>query len=736
MQRPRIAVIVPALNEELSIGHVLKAVPALEAEMDIVVVDNGSTDRTAQVARQHGARVVQEPRRGYGAACLKGLASLANPDLVVFLDADYSDHPEELGRLVEPILAGRADFVVGSRMRDAEPGALTLPQRFGNALACSLMRWRWGGPFTDLGPFRAIRHDALQRLEMTDRDFGWTVQMQIRALQHGLRVLEVPVRYRRRLGVSKISGTIKGVLRAGTKILYTFFREALKPDRCSKKVLSSAPSSLPAAGVSDSCVACLRLAGHNPEDGATLRRGTDDPHPSLRVPDRLIVFSKYPEPGTAKTRMIPLLGPDGAATLQREMALHLLARIHSLAEEREIQVEVRYTGGDKARMREAFGTGWRYREQGPGDLGQRMAHAFQDAFDEGVGKAVVVGSDTPDVTGAILQAAFDALDDCDMAVGPAEDGGYYLLGLRAPCPALFQEIAWSTQHVLLQTLCTAHAEGRSFVLLDRLRDVDRPEDWPVWERMAGEGRPPVAVRPWLSVIVPARNEADRIGSTLDSVLGHAGVEVLVVDGASGDATAAVAEGLGARVETALPGRARQMNAGAAYAQGTVLLFLHADTRLPPGFEQEVRRVLAQPNVVIGAFRVALDAPGFPIRWVERGINLRSRCLGLPYGDQALFMDAATFRRLGGFPDIPLMEDFELVRRLGRAGRVGLAGTSVTTSARRWRERGVLWTTLLNQTIVAAYLLGVAPERLARWYEGRGRRATHAQPASRALEVVR
>ena len=214
----RIGVIIPALNEEGAIGKVIEAVPDWVDYM--VVADNGSRDRTGEVARNSGARVVREDERGYGAACLAGLQALPSSDIIVFLDGDYSDYPEDMEQLVTPILNGGADLVIGSRvLGGAERGSLTPQQVFGNWLATRLIRLFWGARFSDLGPFRAIRDDALRTLAMEDRDFGWTVEMQVKAAKAGLKCAEVPVRYRQRIGVSKISGTLSGTLKAGTKIL-------------------------------------------------------------------------------------------------------------------------------------------------------------------------------------------------------------------------------------------------------------------------------------------------------------------------------------------------------------------------------------------------------------------------------------------------------------------------------------------------------------------------------------
>jgi glycosyltransferase involved in cell wall biosynthesis len=218
--------VIPALDEEASLGAVLDAIPSPPVRR-VIVADNGSRDGTARVARERGATVVLEPRRGYGAACLRGLEALKAdpPDVVLFLDADGSDDPSEAPEVLRPILEGRADLVVGSRVLGrADPGALTPHARFGNWLATRLLAALHGARYTDLGPFRAIRYGALRSLDMRDQDFGWTVEMQVKAARRGLRHVEVPVRYRRRVGRSKISGTVVGSVRAGVKILATVFR--------------------------------------------------------------------------------------------------------------------------------------------------------------------------------------------------------------------------------------------------------------------------------------------------------------------------------------------------------------------------------------------------------------------------------------------------------------------------------------------------------------------------------
>ncbi len=428
----RIAVVIPALNEADAIGRVIRDIPDWVDR--VLVADNGSTDATAAVAQDAGATVVSEPHRGYGQACLTALAALAAdpPAIVVFLDGDYSDFPAQMDRLVDPIAAGEQDLVIGSRVRgQAARGALTPQARFGNWLACRLIRSFWHVTFTDLGPFRAIRWDALQQLEMADPNYGWTVEMQVKAVQRSLRVTEVPVDYRPRIGKSKVSGTIRGVWGAGTKILGTIFQAAAQP-----------------AG-----------AG-----------------PNRRVATRVCIFSRYPTPGETKTRLIPALGAEQAAALQTHLTRRTLAELKKLRRRDDFQLEVRFDGEDRKQMRALFGSDLAYEPQGPGDLGEKLTRAADDAFAAGLEQLVFVGVDCPALTSAHVMAAVWALGDADSAIGPAEDGGYYLLALKQPCPSAFEGITWGTDAVCNQTRERLAAAGLRVVALALLADVDRPED--------------------------------------------------------------------------------------------------------------------------------------------------------------------------------------------------------------------------------------------------------------------
>ncbi|UJP64786.1 glycosyltransferase family 2 protein [Mongoliitalea daihaiensis] len=226
-RHPIVDVIIPAYNEEQSIHHVIKEIPTFVRH--IIVVNNNSTDQTKTVAQQAGAIVLDEPIMGYGRACLTGMTFLESldrqPDMLVFLDGDYSDYPEQMHDLIQPIINNDIDFVLGSRAKGKrERGSMTLPQVFGNWLSTSLMRWRFGTTYSDLGPFRAIKWEKLKSLGMIDQNYGWTIEMQIKAFKKGLTYQEIPVDYRKRIGVSKVSGTIKGVFGAGYKILWTIWK--------------------------------------------------------------------------------------------------------------------------------------------------------------------------------------------------------------------------------------------------------------------------------------------------------------------------------------------------------------------------------------------------------------------------------------------------------------------------------------------------------------------------------
>jgi hypothetical protein len=427
--------------------------------------------------------------------------------------------------------------------------------------------------------------------------------------------------------------------------------------------------------------------------------------------DCLIVFTRYPESGKAKTRLIPALGATGAAELHRQMAEHTLAQVRNLRSHLPLTIEIRFTGGDLAQMSAWLGTDLEYGQQGTGDLGDRLSQAFLSAFDRGFRSVVMIGTDCPALDKSVLITALQQLQHHELVLGPAADGGYYLIGLRQYHPELFQGIAWSSDRVFAQTCTIAQQLGLLVSTnLPVLRDVDYPEDLTVWKQVTAK----------ISVIIPTLNEATNLTQTLATVQSGAYIEVIVVDGGSTDETVAIAKAH--QVETVIcteAGRAHQMNVGAKAATGEILLFLHGDTCLPPNFDRIVRRTLATTGTAAGAFELAIAGSGWGLRLVEWGVKWRSRFLHLPYGDQALFFQTTVFRDLGGFPEQPIMEDFELMQRLKRQGaKVAIASASVLTSGRRWQKLGILRTTLFNQLIILAYSFKISPIRIARWYRGK------------------
>ncbi|WP_316788895.1 TIGR04283 family arsenosugar biosynthesis glycosyltransferase [Thermoleptolyngbya oregonensis] len=428
--------------------------------------------------------------------------------------------------------------------------------------------------------------------------------------------------------------------------------------------------------------------------------------------DHLILFSRYPQPGTTKTRLIPHLGETGAAQLQRQMTAQVLRQIRPLlsptAENstRPISAEIWFAGGELSQMADWLGTSWALHPQPSGDLGDRLLSAVEGAIAAGAERVVVIGADCPSVDAAILQQAFTALQSHDLVLGPATDGGYYLIGLRQPLADLFSGIDWGTERVFTQTRAIAQALHLSVATLDPLTDIDTAADLPVWEALREQV---------ISVIIPTLNEAAELPSLLETLSPSGTLEVIVADGGSQDDTRAIAQQYGATVVYSAAGRARQMNAGATAAMGKTLLFLHADTRLPQKFPHLVQQTLAQPGVALGAFDLSIDGTLPGLRWVERGVRWRSRWFSLPYGDQALFLRTDTFWQLGGFPEVPILEDLKLVRKAQTLGKVAIAPAVVSTSARRWEALGVWQTTLINQGVLIAAGLGVPLERITQFY---------------------
>lgn len=438
-----------------------------------------------------------------------------------------------------------------------------------------------------------------------------------------------------------------------------------------------------------------------------------------------MVFARFPEPGAVKTRMIPALGAEGAKKLHAALTQRTLETARQLSKQVPCDVDVRVAGGAPNAMRDLFGPACSYVAQVGADLGERLEAAVRESFAEGVERVLVVGTDCPDLDSSLLQEAFHALHEADLVLGPAVDGGYYLIGLRTLQPELFRNIAWGSESVLNQTLAVARKLKLKVHRLRPLSDIDYAEDLLVCRRaeLSVPGVLPSTQPGLISIVIPTLNEEGNLADALQQLAGKPGIEVLIADGGSRDRTVEIAEQHGVRVVRTRPGRGRQMNAGAALASGEILLFLHADSGLPKDFAHQVRQILDQ-GASGGAFPLRIESQRRGLRCVEWGANLRSRLRQLPYGDQGLFLQASLFHEMGGFPPMPLMEDFEFCRRLRRYGTIRLASSAITTSPRRWHRLGIVRTTLINQLCIAGYLLGIKPERLAKWYAGRRQNPPH------------
>jgi rSAM/selenodomain-associated transferase 2/rSAM/selenodomain-associated transferase 1 len=427
---------------------------------------------------------------------------------------------------------------------------------------------------------------------------------------------------------------------------------------------------------------------------------------------RIIIFTRYPEAGKCKTRLISILGAEGAAELQRRMT----ARMIEIGREYtgkapDFHLEVRYDGGSSELMAKTFGKA-DYQPQSEGDLGRRMLRALEDAFLDGFESVVIIGSDCPGISGELLERAFNHLQYYDLVIGPACDGGYYLIGMKQPIYSIFPEnMPWGTPLVLKKTLQIAKKSKLAVFLLPELADVDLPQDIAgIYHSQLLDG----IGRPLISVVIPALNEAAFILRTIEAAKANH-VEIIVVDGGSTDETRELALKAGAKVIQCPRGRGRQLNEGARHASGKIIIFLHADTILPDGFVSEVITTLSKPKTVAGTFRLGITGENWALGMVSLFANLRSVFCQLPYGDQAIFIQKDQFQRVGGFPDTPIMEDYALILRLKKLGRIAIAPQAVKTSGRRWDKLGYIRTFLINQLMIIGYHMGVPADKLERFY---------------------
>ncbi|HTP32166.1 MAG TPA: TIGR04282 family arsenosugar biosynthesis glycosyltransferase [Candidatus Acidoferrales bacterium] len=430
----RVSVIIPTRNEAEALAHVLADLPAGLVH-EVLVVDSSSTDGTPDVAARMGARVIAEPRRGYGQACLTGIAHASSPDIVVFLDGDYSDRPAELPALLAPIVEGRADIAIGSRLSGSRARrAMPWHAAFGNRLAAFLINVLFRQHITDLGPFRAARADVLRRLALAETTYGWAVEMILKGALHGCRVVEVPVSYHPRIGQSKISGTVRGTVGAAWFIFSRILRYSLRRRRSG------------AAGCT------------------------------------LVIMAKAARPGAVKTRLAACLPADAIPGLYRCLLEDTIALARSLD---GVAAAMMCPAADVEDLRRlADGTMPVVPQKGSG-LAAGLDSVFEHFSAEGPRRIVAFNSDSPHLPASVLLQAFEALDSSDLVVGPTHDGGYYLVGASAPHPGLFAAGAMGTASALETLLAHARSLGLSVRSTSEFYDVDVPSDL---NRLAAELR--------------------------------------------------------------------------------------------------------------------------------------------------------------------------------------------------------------------------------------------------------
>lgn len=460
----------------------------------------------------------------------------------------------------------------------------------------------------------------------------------------------------------------------------------------------------------------------------------------------IALFVKVPELGQVKSRLAKTIGADFATEFYRSMGWDWFDRLTTFADRQQADICVFYApDSGRSTVRDWLGCDDRQLvAQGDGDLGDRMARAFTTCFGQGSDRVLLVGSDSPDLPDEILTQAAEALSETGAVICPTEDGGYCLVGFRGDrlLPTIFQNMVWSTETVFAETIARFQSANQLVAILPHWYDIDHAPDldrfWQLNQQnpdlkrsiaTLAKIRQPIA----LSVIMPVLNEGKQIQKTLDhlaAIAGQISYEVIVVDGdRAGSTLQYLPSDRPVRGITAARGRGLQMNAGAAIARGEILLFLHADTQLPATAFTQITTTLKQtPNVgahrrapspedlVGGAFDLSIASPRWILRTIARIASVRSRLTRLPYGDQAIFIRRSAFGALGGYPEIPIMEDVALMRSIRRRGwRIRILPDRVLTSARRWEREGVWRCTLRNWTILLAYFAGVSPWTLLAWY---------------------
>ena len=441
----------------------------------------------------------------------------------------------------------------------------------------------------------------------------------------------------------------------------------------------------------------------------------------------VVLFARYPERGKIKSRLAAVYDPAFIAGLYQRFVDDLIDTLRG----RDLPFLIAFhPPGKEKEMKRIFGKENAYIPQEGSDLGERMKNVFVRCFSKGFESVVIIGSDIPDLPHKIPEEALRTLENHDVSIGPAGDGGYYLLGFRKETftPAVFEDITWGTDTVLEETLKILKEKNRNLYILPQWNDIDTPEDLEGFVRR-NEGTASTQSRTMsylakrdckFSIIIPVINEGTTINRTIDHLEGLGGqysFECIVVDGSDNGET--LEEIKKARVKKLISprGRGQQMNKGASVARGEILLFLHADTMLPKGALDHIASVMRGNRYVGGAFDLEIASENPLLRLIEKAASIRSRITRIPYGDQAIFIRKAFFQDLGGFREIPIMEDVEIMRRIKKTKRpIYITRQRVLTSPRRWEKEGILYATLRNWSLMILYLVGMKPEKLARFYK--------------------
>ena len=450
MTTEKVAIVIPALNEEGALRSLLVEIPGEFARW-IIVVDNASTDATAAVANAAGAIVASEPIRGYGRACLQGLKTACGlgAEIVIFMDGDGSDDPADLPMMLAPVSEGHAELVIGSRVsKRSERGAVPPQARLGNWLVSRMIRILYGVHLHDIGSFRVIRCSSLDTLKMREMTFGWPVEMLVKAARARYRIVELPIHYRHRShGRSKVAGTIVGGLKAAYYMLRTTLRYAGARGRRAYCRVERSGTAI-----------AMREGGHMSDTA-------------------LVVMARYPQAGKTKTRLARTIGDDETIRLYRAFLIDLAQRFAG----QEYILHWAYTPAEVdysafvATLASSLAQHTRCFPQQGADLGARLHSVFKWTHEQQFQRTIVIGSDSPHISLAIVASAWKALDEADIVLGPADDGGYYLIAMRRPYE-VFSGIPMSTSVVTEMTIELAQRQGLTVRLLEPLFDIDELSD--------------------------------------------------------------------------------------------------------------------------------------------------------------------------------------------------------------------------------------------------------------------